>query len=317
MQARQMLVGQMQQMVQRQALRELAEFVAFLGTNQCVQALPELAVFFLLGNLGQQRLLPGTPLRIVSQTSAVGAQLFGLLCALGFQCRNVCVHGLRGGFTQCLCQQRGQPLAGVRAYASRALRCGVQLFTQRLQAVALLLGQQGRSVCASIGKRAGLQGLQPHGLGLIGGQLQLLQAGFCLGDLPLHGCQGLLSLRQLRHCLGQAGWQSARGVGCVSGQGGKGLAALLPMRGILRGLLAMLLQPLQLLHQCLQCALLLLPCLPFLLARVEPVADCCCGWQVIAHSLHGAVQAGVQIAGLLLQAVQCGAGALLLLGIVL
>ena len=73
MQAEQVLVGQVQQMIQRQPLGKLAEFIALLGADQAVQALPQVAVFFLLCNFCQQRLLAGAALVVVGQAGAVCA----------------------------------------------------------------------------------------------------------------------------------------------------------------------------------------------------------------------------------------------------
>ena len=49
-----MLVGQVQQVFQRQSLGEAAEFVALGRTNQRIQPLPEIAVLRLRGDGGQQ-----------------------------------------------------------------------------------------------------------------------------------------------------------------------------------------------------------------------------------------------------------------------
>ncbi len=85
MQAGQVAVGEMQQVVEREALREFAEFVALGRADQAVEALPEVAFGRLGGDLGEQRLLVLARLFVAAEQSALGAELFAELAARGVE----------------------------------------------------------------------------------------------------------------------------------------------------------------------------------------------------------------------------------------
>ena len=85
MQARQVSVGQLQQVVQREALGKLAELVASCGANQAVQPLPKVGIQGLRVDLLKQRLLVVPVLCVAGQQGALGAHLLAEGVALGFQ----------------------------------------------------------------------------------------------------------------------------------------------------------------------------------------------------------------------------------------
>ena len=151
MQAQQVLIGQMKQVVQRQTLGKFAEFVAFGGTNQAVQTLPDFAVLGLLLNLCEQRLLCGPVLRIVLQAGAVCAQLLHAVRTLSVYLGNVRHDSLGRGIGQCLGLQCGQALLRIGQHRIRTLHLCVQLFAERLQALLQEFGLE-----QALGARFGL-----------------------------------------------------------------------------------------------------------------------------------------------------------------
>ena len=263
-----MSVGQMQQMIQRQPLCELAELVASGGAYQAVQVLPEIAVLFLLGNPGQQGLLARAAVIVIFEAGAVGAQLLGLLGAFGLQLGNLLGNGFGCFVAERLCLQCGQAPAGVCLQGGCALCRALKLVAQCLQTLLFGIGQQGCGVLRFVGERAGLQRLLPFGLGLPRRLLQLLERGLCLACLTLQPGQLLRSLLEQNSAvlLRGGGWRCTGGG--VGGQIGQGLAALQPVLGILCGLLDLALQQVDLRGQLLHCLLLALPLLPFLLTRI-------------------------------------------------
>ena len=84
-QARQVPVGQVQQVFQRQPLGEAAEFVALGRTNQRIQPLPEIAVLRLRGDGGQQCGLLAAALGVVVQACLGCAQACAVRVAHFFQ----------------------------------------------------------------------------------------------------------------------------------------------------------------------------------------------------------------------------------------
>ena len=101
MQAGQMPVGELQQMVQREALGKLAELVAFGGTDQPVQPLPDIGLHGLVADLLKQRLLVFAVLRVNIEQGALGADLLAQATALRFQRRQFC-----GDFFGCQWRER-------------------------------------------------------------------------------------------------------------------------------------------------------------------------------------------------------------------
>ena len=88
-------------MVQREALGKLAELVAFGGTDQPVQPLPDIGLHGLVADLLKQRLLVFAVLRVTIEQGALGADLLAQVTALRFQRRQFC-----GDFFGCQWRER-------------------------------------------------------------------------------------------------------------------------------------------------------------------------------------------------------------------
>ena len=309
-QARQVLVGQLQQVVQRQPLRKLAELVALGRADQGVQALPQLAVLRLGGDLRQQGLLVLAVTVIVFQAGARGAELLGLGAALQLQGLQLVQHGLgrlvrQGlGLQLRLLRQRLGPPGGCRLHGVR------QRALPLLQAQAFGLGQAGLLEGLHIGKRAGLQGLQPGAVGLGHGGLLGLHGALGLGDPALQLGQVLGLRGNRRGAIGQGGGQrgrvwrwrcqgrghGARSAACLPlGRGGLGLGTGLLLQRPARA-------------QLLQLLPAVLPALPGVLQGVQPGG----GGGRVGQVLAVVCQAGLQLClqrgqgvGLLLHSLLC------------
>ena len=204
MQAREVLVGQLQQMVQRQPLGEFAEFVALGGADQAVEVLPQIAVAGLFGDLLQQGLLAAAALSVIVQAGALRAQAFGQGAALAVQRLQLLGDGGRRLFGQRLfCEL----LVALLGFAEQRVAALYGLFELGLQLCdALLLGrwQQGLLIGGHAGKRAGLQGGFPGGLRLVARMLQSGQAALRLFELALQMGQLLAAVLDFFGAFGQA-----------------------------------------------------------------------------------------------------------------
>ena len=81
----QMTIGEQEQVVERQALGELAELVTLGRTDQAVEALPYLGFSRLRGDLGEKRLLVLTSLFVTGEQCTLGAELFAQAATLAVQ----------------------------------------------------------------------------------------------------------------------------------------------------------------------------------------------------------------------------------------
>ena len=95
-QAGEVAVGEVEQMVERQALGEFAELVAFRRADKAVEALPDVALSRLFGDFLEQRLLALPRLFVAGEQGTLGAELFAEGAALSVELGEVVgqVNGL-------------------------------------------------------------------------------------------------------------------------------------------------------------------------------------------------------------------------------
>ena len=241
-QAFELLVGQIDQMIQGQALGEFAVLGTIGRADQAVELLPQV-VFALLGlDLVKQALL-GLPARIIAlQLGADFALAFTQGLELAVKGEQLIIQILNTPLSDRAGLQCGQLLLGGTGQRLGIAQGLLQTLTQLLQGRTPRLIQQGGKISGLIIKRAGIEGDQPLLFGLLQTRLIILQtAGQSLtatGQLlltTLHVFQ--LNLRLLQSRLRIGGFGQGRLIGQA-----QCIPTLLPERRLLHSSLQAMVQ---------------------------------------------------------------------------